>query len=178
MMQHLERGRFAEARELCATARQTYHDDRELVQCRLVILAWSADHRDSVAAAWRELASIEALGFPELAINWTTRRMHVAAVAARAGLADSAIAIVARAYATRGVLRPDSTSVAIAEAWIRLLTGDRNAALHVIDSLVSADGGLRERFATHPWFGSLRGDPRFERIVSGPSGLSRSGLRR
>lgn len=177
LMQHLQRGRFAEARELCATARQTYHDDRELVECRLRILAWSANQRDSVAAAWRELASIEALGFPELATSWTTRRMHVAAVAARAGLRDSALAIVARAYATRGVMRADSTSAAIAEAWIRLLTGDHSAALDVLDSLVSADGGQRERYATHPWFATLRGNARFERIVNGPSGLSPSGRR-
>jgi DNA-binding SARP family transcriptional activator/TolB-like protein len=170
MNQHVERGRTAEARALCESARANYADDVQLLECRLMILAWSAMHRDSVGAAWRELASIERLGFPGLATTWTMRRMYVAAIAARSGLSDSAYAIVERAYANRGANRADSTLAAIAEAWVHLLSRERQRAVRLVDSIVTANAGQRDRIAMHPWFTALRGDTDFARIVGSRAG--------
>jgi tetratricopeptide (TPR) repeat protein len=165
MNQHVERGRITEARALCESARVNYSDDLQLAECRLMIMSWSARHRDSVAAAWRELAAIERRGIPGFATNWTLRRMYVAAVASRSGLPDSATAIIARAYANRGVNRADSTYAAIAEAWVYVLSGNKVRALRLVDSIVKNTAGQRDRIATHPFFTALRGDTGFVRIV-------------
>jgi DNA-binding SARP family transcriptional activator/TolB-like protein len=167
MNSHVERSRMTDARRLCEAARLSYSDEVQVAECRLMILAWSATHRDSVGAAWRELDAIERSAFPNLATTWTMRRMYVAAIAARSGLADSATAIVARAYATRGANRADSTHAAIAEAWIHLLSGNQPRTVRLVDSIVTAQPGQRDRIAAHPWFRSLRGDTGFLRAVGG-----------
>lgn len=157
--QHIERGRIAEGARLCAASRAAYQDDVELLECRLLVLAWTANHSDSVEAAWRDLRWVESLRMPSLDIRRTVRHMYVAAVAARAGLVDSADAIVRRTYAEFGRHPPDSTAAALAEAWVQVLAGRRERARTMVDSMVRHDPGLRGRISASPWFRTLRNSP-------------------
>jgi len=154
---HLESGRIEAARRLCEDSRRRYADDREVPDCRLEILGWTAGQSDSVRAAWEELRDIEASAIPAASTSWTMRRMYVAVIAARAGLRDSAYAIVRRAYAERGANRADSVRAAMAEAWIHLVAGDSARAAQKVDSLLRASPAQRQRVLAHPWFRAMLG---------------------
>ena len=157
----LETGRTKDAIDLCSAARTRYLDDKEVPECHLAILGWTATSRDSIAAAWREIAMIENGQVLSVAAGRTMRRMYAAAIAARAGLSDSARAIIATAYATRGANRADSTRSAIAEAWVHLLLKDRAAAVRVLDSLLKSQPAQWPAVSRYPWFASLRRDSAF-----------------
>ena len=149
---HLEAGRPEEARRLCIETRDRYLDDREIPECRLEIMGWTASHPDSVESGWRELRLIEGAASPAASTTWTMRRMFVAAIAARSGMRDSAYSIVDRAYQERGSNRADSVRAAMAEVGISFLLADTLRAKTKLDSLVETLPSARRRLASHPWF--------------------------
>lgn len=162
--QLLEQGEYEEARALCEAGRWEFPDDVNFRECRLTLLGWTGSDRRDVREAWAELRQIEeAPGASPR--TWGDRRMMVAAVLARAGLGDSARAVVRR---TRdGVPAELAPDLLFPEAFVRLLLGERAEAVRLLEAYVEARPRYRDYVARYPWFRSLRDDSVFRRMVAG-----------
>ena len=91
--------------------------------------------------------------------------MLVAMVLARAGLMDSARRVAERA---RGGPDIDPTqSLAWDEIYVRILVGDKDAALKALKSYLAANPKVRANLAEQPnwWFRSIEDDPRYKVLV-------------
>jgi hypothetical protein len=98
--------------------------------------------------------------------------MLVAIALARAGLRDSADALARRA---RADTRIDATrELALLEAIMRTMLGERDEALHQLGLYLSANPQLREGMARDRtwWFQDLRTDPRYQDLVETASQLA------
>ena len=154
-------GREAEARDWCQRGRNRFPKDPRFWGCELTILGWTASARADVGKAWDVLAASEARDTANvLSSGWGTRRLLVAAVAARAGMSDSALAIVARVRATHPGGAP-TEQVDYGEAYVHALLGHVDTAIPLLEKYVRTNPALRGQVRHSPWFASLRRDPRF-----------------
>jgi tetratricopeptide (TPR) repeat protein len=161
----LNRERYDEARTWCGLSRTRFPNISQFRDCELQILGWSASGPARVAAAWREVATIEA-GRPDEQSGpfWADRRLLVAAILARSGMADSARAVIRLARA--GDPADTAASWMLGEeAWVRVLLGERDEALRLLARFVESAGQMRPYLAVSPWYASLRSDPRFQALV-------------
>ena len=145
----------------CSEGQRRYPDDPRFFACELTTLGWTGNSAADVARAWEVLGRAEArYSSDALRSGWAVRRLFVADVAARAGMRDSALAIIRQ---TRAGL-PSGASIPAAdygEAHTRALLGDRDAALGLLASYLTRFPIQRRQVARMPWFKSLRADPRF-----------------
>ena len=164
----LLRERFDEARYWCAQGVDRFPRDPNFIDCELRILGWSARGDRQIVAAWRLLANAEAHDTEgPSTLPWLDRRLMVAAVLARTGLVDSARDVLERA---RARLKDEGLLAQIAdeEAYVRLLLGERDAALRLLDRFLKSKPQQREFIAQVPWFRPLRSDPRFRALLAIP----------
>ena len=164
----LNRERFEEAQSWCRIGQARYPEDPGLRDCEVRILGWSSRGTAQVTKAWQLIAAIEA-GRPaeQSGELWADRRLLVAAILARSGMADSAHALIRQARAGD----PADTAAAwmtAEEAYIRVLLGETDEALRLLARVVEAAGQMRPYLAVSPWFEPLRGDPRFQALVALP----------
>ena len=139
----------------------TFPRDPRFWGCELTILGWTANNRADVTKAWNALAASEARDSTNmLASGWGTRRLLVAAVAARAGMSDSALAIVERTRASRPGGAP-SDQLDYGEAHVHALLGHPDQAIPLLQTYLRTNPALRGQVRNHPWFASLQRDPRF-----------------
>lgn len=163
----LNRERFDDAAAWCDSARTHYPGDPNAKSCAVRVLGWSARGRDAVHQAWRLTGDIEQRDRDERSGSmWADRRLLIAMILARSGLVDSALALVRIA---RMADPADSASswMALAEANVRLLLGDRGTALGLLGRAIASDPNGSAYMRATPWFASLQGDPAFERILRG-----------
>jgi eukaryotic-like serine/threonine-protein kinase len=157
--------RFDQARRWCQIGLEHWSDDVRLTECKLTIAGWTGGTAADAADAWRLLNGIEQRdSLHQLGASWNTRRYMVAAVLARAGLSDSARAVLAQIHAHDPNSRVPRKPPPFAEAYVRLLLGDRAGALAILTEWqrVAKDPNMGK----HPWLKTLRGDPQFEAIVN------------
>ena len=88
--------------------------------------------------------------------------MMVAAVLARAGMSDSARAVIRRMHAELS----DRPSANQAEAYIHVLLGEQEDALRLLSLQLAASPNDRAVIANHPWFQKLRDNPRFAALIA------------
>jgi eukaryotic-like serine/threonine-protein kinase len=163
----LATGRTAEATEWCARGRRQYPRSPQFWGCELTILGWTGLTGGDVARAWQLLAESEARDSANaLASGWGTRRLLVAAVAARAGLADSARNIVSRVRAAVPAGGGAGIQASYGEAHVHALLGDPAQAIPLLEQYLQANPALRGQVRNHPWFQSLRDQPRFMAITA------------
>jgi TolB-like protein/tetratricopeptide (TPR) repeat protein len=163
----LHLGREGEARARCEQGLARFRGDPRFSECRLALLGWFGRGRRQATEAWRVLAEIERRDSAgTLAETGAYRRMLVAVILARSGLRDSAVAVIGRTRAE--AQRPPGRAAMLAEAYARLLVGQRDEALSLIEEYASLDPVSRRYAAATPWFAPLRDDPRFRAAVSGP----------
>ncbi len=163
----LYRERFEDARFWCGQGRRRFPDDPNFVPCELRLLGWSARGQPAIMRAWRLLAGIEVSGRrDESPLDPLDRRLMVAAVVARTGLRDSANAILRRAR--EGVSDSVLALAAVEEAGVRVLLGQRQEAIHLLQSFLASQPQLRETVAQNPWLATLRGDAGFEALTRTP----------
>jgi TolB-like protein/tetratricopeptide (TPR) repeat protein len=159
-------GRVGEARRWCDLGVAKYPEDPRFWGCELTILGWTGRQSADVNRAWSALAAAESRDRGNmLASGWGTRRLLVAAVAARAGLGDSARAIVQRVRAAS----PTGTSAAavdFGEAHVHALLQKPDQAMPLLERYLRQNPALRGQVRQSPWFASLRGDPRFVTITA------------
>jgi Serine/threonine protein kinase len=157
---------WASAERWCAEGKRRYPNDPRFFACELTTLAWTATTPSDVGRAWQVLLDAEKRYSSDvLRSGWTIRRMFVADVAARAGMRDSALAIVAlaRAGLPSGA---SSFSADYNEARVRALLGENDAALRLLGRYLDRFPIERRKEARDPWFRALRTDPRFLAITA------------
>jgi serine/threonine-protein kinase len=145
----------------CAEGRRRYPDDQRFFACELTTLGRTSDQPSDVGRAWQILQDAEKRYSPDvLRSGWATRRLFVAAIAARANMRDSAMAIVSR---TRTELPAGASSVTAdyGEAQVRALLGQTDEAIRFLERYLNSFPIQRRQVARTPWFKSLRADPRF-----------------
>jgi len=146
--------KFDDAVRWCETGFSRYAGDPRFQTCRLILLGWTGKSRGDVGKAWQEIESIEkqdTIGM--FSSQWSYFRMMAAMTAARAGMKDSARAIVARVHADSAA-HPGS-EVRTEEAYVHLLLGQREEALALLREELKSDPDSRGRIIRSPWFKDL-----------------------
>jgi serine/threonine-protein kinase len=158
-------GQVVDAAHWCEEGQRRFPANPKFVECQLWLLTTKAKDPDP-AKAWKLADSLLALTpEPGRAYQRLNGQLAVAAVLARAGLADSARHLAAR---SRGDAQLDpSRDLANIAAFVYTLLGDRPAALDQLKVYLAANPGRRASLADDPgwWFRDLADDPQFKQLV-------------
>ncbi|HEY7767379.1 BTAD domain-containing putative transcriptional regulator [Longimicrobium sp.] len=152
----LWRGDYAQAHEQCELGAAQFPADRRFTECRLTLLRNDRTRPADAAAAWRLVAELDRIDPPARARAQNRvygpiyRRMVAAAVSARAGDADSARAVVARARSEVGAHPALAHSLNYEEAWVRLMLGDTAGARTLVDRMLAYRPSMREYLLRDP----------------------------
>jgi TolB-like protein len=167
----VDMGKEREAVQWCETGGKRFSEDWRFTYCRLGLLVLPdstrspADKKADVARAWQFVAQLERLSPPEqrtvLLPRW---QMRVAGVLGRAGLVDSAEAVMRRARAAA----PSDPEMDFHEAEARMLLGDHEGALKLLSRDVAAHPQFKNYVRVYPAFRALWSDPRFQAMVGLP----------
>jgi hypothetical protein len=156
---------FPDAVHWCMEGRRRFPESTRSVECRLWLLTTRARPPD-VDEAWQVLTRLHEL---TPGGQWATTgpefQMLVAAVLARAGLADSARHVLAL---SRGNSEVDPTrSLLYYEAFVRTLLGDRDDALRLLKEYLAINPQRQADLAQDYqwWFRDLRNDPRYRELA-------------
>lgn len=154
---------YDRAARWCRRGQQEYPDHTEFWACELILLASEGGLEPDPARAWELLEQIRERASPENRAYFTAGARHqVAAVLARAGLADSARSVLGRAREARS-----GPQVTYEEAHTLLVLGEKERALDRLSAFLEARPQLARRLADDPWFAPLRDHPRFRELVGG-----------
>lgn len=152
-----------EAKHWCEELGRRFPDHPRYVECQLFQMTMHNAEPD-VDKAW-ELADdmVQLRPAPEVEFSRRWAHLAVAAVLARADLADSARAV---AYRSRGDASVDPTrDLAYLEAFVRTLVGDHDEAITLLGQFVAAVGAERSDIEFW-WFSGLRGEPRYQALLA------------
>lgn len=155
-------GRADRAAEWCAVGRRRFPLDHYFLECRLLVMTM-----DGVEArperAWMIVDSIRALTGPGFETVEPWELQMVGGVLARAGLADSASAVMTRGH--RGPAEDPTGELLPLEAAMRLLNGEDVEALRLLQEYTAnAVGHFGQGQSLHWWWRRLEGNPDFERM--------------
>lgn len=161
----LASGRLDDAREWCAHGQERFPTDPRFWGCDLTIIGWVGNTAEAIDTAWRVLSRSEARDSSNMLVTgWGTRRLLVAAVAARAGLPDSARAIIAQVRSAPASA-PALLQNDYGEAYVQMLLGNHDSAIALLDRYVRARPSARSVVRSSPWFTPLREDARFTELL-------------
>jgi serine/threonine-protein kinase len=137
----MDLGQFDQAERWCSEGREAFPADPRFRMCRLRLMA-SPAAEPGVDAAWRITEAVDSLAPPaERRFQGLLARMYVAGVLARAGLPDSARAVVSRARAdVTSEVDPDRFLLGV-EAYVRTLLGEPDQAVDLLSRYVTAHPG-------------------------------------
>lgn len=151
----------AEAEQWCGEGRQRFPEDAYFVQCQIWLMTLPGVPADP-SRAWALMEEHERLVPPDvLRKKWN--QTAVAAVLARAGLRDSAIAVAVRARADERV--DPARALMNVEAFVRTLAGREAEAVGFLAAYLSASPGQRGEVAKTWWFESLHDRADFQALV-------------
>ena len=156
---------FTDAARWCDEGHGRFPQNMRFVECRLWLMTSSARAPD-VALAWKLLDEIVRLTpTPMRAYVRLESENAVAAVLARAGLADSARHVLARCRGGPDV--DPEVELLSYQAFAYLLLGDRDEALRLMKQQVAANPAHRIGLArsTHWWWRDIKDDPRFKQLI-------------
>ncbi len=161
----LELRQMEESDRWCNEGRQRFPDDYSFVACSLFLLALPGGAEPDVDRAWALADTVLRLSAPQQHEQLRLLgQVWVAAAIARAGLADSAVAVSERARAAAsGPLKP---WIDYSAANVELLAGRRDAALALLGAFLAEVPQRKEYIATDWTFEALRDDPRFQALVA------------
>ncbi len=150
----------------CGEGQRRYPDRETFVATELVALAGPEGPAPNVERAWQlQMKQVELSPDDARSVTRAQTLMQVAAVLVRAGLADSARAVIERA---RAGLEADDPWTGYYEANARLQLGESAEALRLLGVLLEAEPGQKEYMASDWWWESLYDDPRFQDLVANP----------
>jgi serine/threonine-protein kinase len=155
----LDLGREREAVRWCDAGLSRFPGDWRFTFCQLRILALAGTVQPDVAKAWSLDTTLERLSPPTYLPRW---HLVVAGVLARSGLRDSAEAVIKRARAAA----PDDSQLDFYEAEARMLLGDHEAALQLLERDLKNDPAFRSYLRVYPLFRPLWSDARFRALVA------------
>ncbi|HEX6912776.1 MAG TPA: hypothetical protein VF142_20380, partial [Longimicrobium sp.] len=157
-------GDLGAAAEACERGRRGFPRDWRFVECRLTLLREDASRPPDAALAWRLVAQLDTLDPPPRAAAGGRayapiyRRVAAAAVSARAGQADSARAVLARARRDASSDRESRVALAYDEAYVLLLLGARDDARARLRAYLDQRPALRPFMARDPLVRALLTD--------------------
>lgn len=155
----LDLGREREAGRWCDTGRSRFPGDWRFTFCALRILARAGASQGGIEKAWSLVAALEPLSPPGYLRRW---QIIVAGVLGRAGLPDSAEAVIRRA---RGGA-PGDPELDFYEAEARMVLGDSEAVLRLLERYLKTNPRFRAYLRVYPLFRPLWSDPRFQTLVA------------
>jgi TolB-like protein len=157
----LDMKRYADAEAWCERGRRAFPNDWTFLMCQLSLLGWSPNVAPDVDSAWGILRQLSTV-VPEDALVWLSPQMTmmVAAVVARAGLADSAERVIAR---TKKTAAPDP-QLPYYEAHARVRLNQPEVAAELIHGLVQRSPNLLQFFRSRTAFEPLWDDPRLRHL--------------
>ena len=147
-------GDYPRAEAACDQGRRRFSADWRFHECRLTLLREDTARAATPAEAWAVMRAVERVDPPATAraegrtYTPAYRLALVAALLARAGEADSARAVLARAR--RIVRGDDAVSLDYDEAYVRLVLGEREAARRLLDGVLARRPALRPFAARDP----------------------------
>lgn len=157
----LATGNANESRRWCDTGRASYPSDPRFWICELTILGWTGQTRAEVQLAWQALYDSEARDTLHIfASGKSTKLLLVAAVVARAGLADSAVSML------RTIRRDHPANVPLdqleyGEAHVLTILGHGDQAIPLLERYLRVNPALRGQVRRSPWFAPLANNPQF-----------------
>jgi DNA-binding SARP family transcriptional activator/TolB-like protein len=149
------------AHDACGRGARMFPDDWQFVECRLTLLREDASRPPRPDEAWRLVRELERLDPAEAARTAgrayapVFRAMVAAAVSARAGDADSARAVLARARRETAGDPEARVSLAYDEAYLQVVLGDVEAARRSLEAYAAGRPGVREYLARDAVFRGL-----------------------
>lgn len=168
----LEVDRYSDAAEICDSGLARFPDDRRFYSCALTVLGAADTLRPDVERAWSLADRMADLTPPDTRdLNWAAGRGQVAVVIARAGLADSALAVLRRARESTPWNDPRSAILDgyyDAVVWLKL--GEPDSALVRLERHLRRNPQRRPYIARDSWFRELRDDPRFRALLGSTGG--------
>ncbi|HET6342582.1 MAG TPA: adenylate/guanylate cyclase domain-containing protein [Gemmatimonadota bacterium] len=153
----------AEAERWCREGIRRFPEDSHFVQCQLWLMTLPGVPADA-DRAWSLLDEYNRLAPPQEVFRRKWNETALAAVLARAGLADSAIAVAVRARADETI--DPGRSVLYTEAFVRVLAGQEDEVVGLLGSYLAASPGQRREVANTWWFEDLRDRPDFQALVA------------
>ncbi len=157
---------FTQAREACAEGRRRFPGDFRFADCHIWLMT-AAEGAPEIAAAWRWLAAVDSLTPEERrAAQHHRAEMAVAAVLARAGLADSARRVAIRARGGHDV--DPLGELVVIEAFVRTILGERDEAIQLLKRYVAGNPGhaFQRGGDVHWWWRDLRDRPEFRTLLA------------
>jgi len=155
--------RLSEASDWCERGYRRFPDQWLFTLCRLYLQAVPGGAPPSPSQAWRMVAEMERITPPSewvvLAPRW---QLLVASVLARAGQYDSA----RRTMRAAKELGAADHEMDFYEANVRVLLGDENRALSLLERYVAHFPVQRPIIQGHPTFQPLQQHPRFRALVA------------
>ena len=162
----LATGDTIKARQLCDEGRTRFSSRPEYWGCALTVLGWTGSAPEDVEAGWKLLKAAEALDtLRMLKSGAATRSLLVAAIAARAGLKDSATAIVRR---VRASIPPAviSLNADYGEAYVHTLLSRPDLALPLLERFLREIPAQQGHVRKSLWFAPLHNNPKFQALTS------------
>jgi TolB-like protein/DNA-binding SARP family transcriptional activator len=148
----------------CELGRKRFEDDEYFAAAELTALAGPVGPEPDVELAWALVDRTLALSPPQDRDGYRPGLlMQLAAVLARAGRADSARAVIAQA---RAAGRRDDSESDYQEANARLILGEADEALRLLERFLAAEPEYRQFLASDWWFERLYDDSRFQALVA------------
>jgi serine/threonine protein kinase len=149
--------RFADAQSWCERGRRAFPKDWTFLMCQLSLLGWSPLDAPNVDRAWGVLRQLDGMAPPD-AMTWIKPEMTmmVAAVVARAGLADSAKRVIAHIKASG----PPDPQLPFYEALARVRLNQPALAAGLVKDLVARTPNFLTFFRSQSAFQTLWDDPR------------------
>jgi hypothetical protein len=160
-------GQVAESRLWCDNTRKRFPDTYPAPRCELFMLTMQGSDPD-VPRAWRLADSVEAMA-PKLRERYfrLNSDLYVGAVLGKAGLRDSALAVIGRSRGDAAVSPTRDLSLVAAFAYLQ--AGDTTAAIDELKVYFAANERMRPKIGNEPgwWFRGLSTDPRFRQLTAG-----------
>ena len=158
-------GQFPDARHWCAEQGRRFPTTPKAVECRLRMLTTRAERPD-VDLAWKFADSLTALQpIQEKPFNQRYNHMFVAAVLARAGMADSARQVVQQSRADASI--DPQGELSFVAAFVYALLGDKPRTVQELKAFFTASPGRREALKDDAgwWFRDMQSDPAYQQLV-------------
>jgi class 3 adenylate cyclase/TolB-like protein len=152
-----------DATRWCKELRTRFPDAQRAAECELWVMTMHEAEPD-VDRAWQLSDEYVVLGGQQTAeIDLLWSNMAVAAILARAGLADSARAVSSRSHGNADV--DPTRDLTYAEAFVRAILGDKQEALDLLTEYMAVAGRDPSELDFW-WFDGLREEPRYQLLIS------------